>query len=59
MNQYLATGNHSESACALAQLDAWAQAHALLDYDRQESQQAWFQVEWTLSPRQASPTPSW
>jgi poly(beta-D-mannuronate) lyase len=49
MNQYLATGSHAESACALAQLDAWAQAHALLDYDRQESPQAWYQVEWTLS----------
>ena len=49
MNQYLATGSHTESACALAQLDAWAQARALLDYDRQESAQAWYQVEWTLS----------
>ena len=49
MNQYLATGNHDESACALAQLDAWAQASALLDYDRAESSQAWYQVEWTLS----------
>ncbi len=49
MNQYLATGNHAESACALAQLDAWAHAQALLDYDRQESTQAWYQVEWTLS----------
>ncbi|MGD0786465.1 MAG: alginate lyase family protein [Terracidiphilus sp.] len=49
MNQYLATGSHAESACALAQLDAWAQAGALLDYDRDESSQAWYQVEWTLS----------
>jgi len=49
MNQYLATGNHAESACALAQLDAWAQAQSLLNYDRDESSQAWFQVEWTLS----------
>jgi poly(beta-D-mannuronate) lyase len=49
MNQYLATGSHSESSCALQQLDVWAQAHALLDYDRQESPQAWYQVEWTLS----------
>jgi poly(beta-D-mannuronate) lyase len=49
MNQYLATGSHEESACALAQLDAWAQANALLDYDRAESSQAWYQVEWTLS----------
>jgi poly(beta-D-mannuronate) lyase len=49
MNQYLATGSHTESACALAQLDAWAEARALLDYDREESAQAWYQVEWTLS----------
>jgi poly(beta-D-mannuronate) lyase len=49
MNQYLATGSHAESACALAQLDAWAQAGALLNYDRDESSQAWYQVEWTLS----------
>lgn len=49
MNPYVATGSHSESACALAQLDAWAHAHALLDYDREESSQAWYQVEWTLS----------
>ena len=47
MNQYLATGSHAESACALAQLDTWAQAHALFDYDPQS--QAWYQVEWTLS----------
>jgi poly(beta-D-mannuronate) lyase len=49
MNQYLTTGSHAESACALAQLDAWAQAGALLDYSREESSQAWYQVEWTLS----------
>ena len=49
MNQYVATGNHAESACALAQLDAWALAKTLLDYDPQESSQAWYQVEWTLS----------
>jgi poly(beta-D-mannuronate) lyase len=49
MNQYVATGSNTESACALAQLDTWAQAHALLDYDPAESSQAWYQVEWTLS----------
>jgi len=49
MNQYLATGSHAESACALDQIDTWAKAGAMLDYDRKESQQAWFQVEWTLS----------
>lgn len=46
--QFLATGSHAESAAALDQLDAWARAGALLDYSRDESQQAWFQVEWTL-----------
>ena len=49
MNQYLATGSHGESACALAQLDAWAQAKALINYDPKESSQAWYQAEWTLS----------
>lgn len=49
MNQYLATGNHAEAACALGQLDDWAKAHALLNYTRQDSSQAWYQVEWTLS----------
>ena len=47
--QYLATGSHAESAAALDQLDAWAQAGALLDYSREESSQAWYQAEWTLS----------
>jgi poly(beta-D-mannuronate) lyase len=46
MNQYLATGSHTESACTLAQLDTWAQAHALLDYEPRS--QSWYQVEWTL-----------
>jgi poly(beta-D-mannuronate) lyase len=46
--QFLATGSHAESAAALDQLDAWARAGALLDYSRDESSQAWFQVEWTL-----------
>jgi poly(beta-D-mannuronate) lyase len=49
MNQYLATGSHAESACALAQLEEWARGGALLDYDRDESSQSWYQVEWTLS----------
>jgi poly(beta-D-mannuronate) lyase len=49
MNEYLATGDHKEAACALDQMDAWANAGALMNYDRKESQQAWFQVEWTLS----------
>ena len=49
MNRYVATGSHAEAACALDQLNTWAQAGALLDYSRQESQQGWFQVEWTTS----------
>jgi hypothetical protein len=49
MNQFLATGDDAEAACAQAQIDQWAQAKALLDYDAQESSQSWYQVEWTLS----------
>ena len=49
MNRYVATGDQAEASCALAQLDSWAQAGALLDYDPQGSSQAWYQVEWTLS----------
>lgn len=49
MNQFLVTGDHSEAACAQAQIDQWAQAKALLDYDAQENSQSWYQVEWTLS----------
>lgn len=49
MNQWLATGSKEEASCAQAQIDAWAQAGALLDYDPKESSQAWYQVEWTLS----------
>jgi len=48
MNQFVATGNHAEAACSLAQLDTWGQGHALLNYDPKESSQAWYQVEWTL-----------
>ncbi len=47
--QWLASGSEAEAQCALAQLDTWAQARALLDYDPKESSQAWFQVEWTLA----------
>ena len=46
MNQYVAAGSHTESACALAQLDTWAKANALLDYPPRS--QSWYQVEWTL-----------
>ncbi|ADV81621.1 alginate lyase family protein [Terriglobus saanensis] len=49
MNQYLATGSHAEAACAQQQIDLWAKAGALLDYDPKVSSQAWYQVEWTLS----------
>jgi len=46
MNQYVATNNHAEAQCALAQLDTWAQANSLLDYPPRS--QSWYQVEWTL-----------
>lgn len=48
MNQWVATGNQAEAACALAQLDAWAQAKALTNYDPKAYSQSWFQAEWTL-----------
>jgi hypothetical protein len=49
MNQWLVTASKEEAQCAQQQIDAWAQAGALLDYDPKESSQAWYQVEWTLS----------
>jgi poly(beta-D-mannuronate) lyase len=49
MNQWLVTSSKEEAQCAQQQIDAWAQAGTLLDYDPKESSQAWFQVEWTLS----------
>jgi len=49
MNQWLVTASKQEAQCAQQQIDAWAKANALLDYDPKESSQAWFQVEWTLS----------
>jgi poly(beta-D-mannuronate) lyase len=49
MNQWLVTGNKEEAQCAQQQIDAWAKAATLLDYDPKQSSQAWFQVEWTLS----------
>jgi hypothetical protein len=48
MNQYLATGDHAEAACAQSQIDQWAQAKTLLNYDAKEQSQSWYQVEWTL-----------
>ena len=49
MNQYLAMGSHEEAACAQYQIDRWAQANTLLDYDAAHDPQSWYQVEWTLS----------
>ena len=49
MNQWLVTSNKDEAQCAQRQIDSWAQAGTLLDYDPKQSSQAWFQVEWTLS----------
>jgi hypothetical protein len=49
MNQWLITSDRKEAQCAQQQIDAWAKAGTLLDYNPKESSQAWFQVEWTLS----------
>jgi poly(beta-D-mannuronate) lyase len=49
MNQWLVTSSKEEAKCVQQQIDAWAQAATLLAYDPQQSSQAWFQVEWTLS----------
>jgi hypothetical protein len=49
MNQWLVTSDKNEAQCAQQQIDAWAKAGALLDYDPKQSSQAWYQVEWTLS----------
>jgi poly(beta-D-mannuronate) lyase len=49
MNQWVATGNEAEAQCALSQLDAWAQAGALTNYDPKAYSQSWFQAEWTLA----------
>jgi hypothetical protein len=49
MNQWLVTSNPAEAQCAQQQIDSWAQAATLLNYDPKESSQAWFQIEWTLS----------
>ncbi len=48
MNQWVATGNQAEAQCALAQLDAWAQAKALTNYNAKTWRQSWYQAEWTL-----------
>jgi poly(beta-D-mannuronate) lyase len=50
MNQYLATGSHAEAQCALDQMDAWAKANTLMNYDPhdKDNTQSWFQAEWTL-----------
>ena len=49
MNQFLATGSHTEAVCAQQQIDKWAQAETMLQYDAVENPQSWYQVEWTLS----------
>jgi poly(beta-D-mannuronate) lyase len=48
-SRYVVTGNPAEAHCVANLLAKWAAANALLDYSYQESSQAWYQVEWTLS----------
>jgi poly(beta-D-mannuronate) lyase len=47
--RYVVTGDSKEAICVANLLAKWAAADALLDYTYQESSQAWYQVEWTLS----------
>jgi poly(beta-D-mannuronate) lyase len=47
--RYVATGNSAEAVCVANLLARWAAACSLLDYSFQQSSQAWYQVEWTLS----------
>ena len=47
--RYVVTGDSTEAVCVANLLSKWASANALLDYTFQESSQAWYQVEWTLS----------
>jgi poly(beta-D-mannuronate) lyase len=47
--RYVVTGDSAEAVCVANLLSRWAAANALLDYTYQESSQAWYQVEWTLS----------
>ena len=48
MNQWLAHGSEAEAKCAVDQMDDWAKAGALIDYDPRESSQSWYQAGWTL-----------
>ena len=49
MNQFLATANHAAAQCAQEQIDKWAQANTLMEYDAVDNPQSWYQTEWTLS----------
>lgn len=48
-SRYVVTGDSAEAVCVANLLNRWAAAGALLNYSYQESSQAWYQVEWTLS----------
>ncbi|MGO9323282.1 MAG: alginate lyase family protein [Terracidiphilus sp.] len=48
-SRYVVNGDSREAVCVANLLARWAAANVLLDYSYQESSQAWYQVEWTLS----------
>jgi poly(beta-D-mannuronate) lyase len=48
-SRYVATGDSPEAVCVANLLSKWAAADALLDYNSKQSNQAWYQVEWSLS----------
>ncbi len=47
--RYVVTGDPAQAVCVASLLSHWAAARTLLNYSYQESSQAWYQVEWTLS----------
>ncbi len=47
--RYVVTGDPAQAICVANLLSQWAAARTLLNYSYQESSQAWYQVEWTLS----------
>lgn len=47
--RYVATGDAAEARCLLGILLDWAEAGSLLDYDRRESSQAVYIVEWSAA----------
>jgi poly(beta-D-mannuronate) lyase len=48
-SRYVVSGDSAQAVCVANLLAQWAATKTLLDYTFEESSQAWYQVEWTLS----------